>query len=186
MRFGLQHFHNNKHKYYLAFFALFAGVLLGFVFAGATASEHTADFVQGFLRQFTLDAETLGDIFFQALIANLRFLILLFLAGVFARLRLLAPFALVLKGFSAGYTLGFATLAFGGKGFLLAFVSILPQALTLYPLLFCAMVCAFNASGRGRLRWLLRCGAFALGIIICSLIDGLVVPVFVGGVGKLF
>ena len=186
MRFGLQHFYNNKRKYFAAFSAMLTGVVLGLVFAGATASEYTADSVQGFMRQFTPNAEVLGGIFVRALVNNLRFLVLIALAGMVMRLRLLAPFALVLKGFSAGYTLGFATIVFGGRGFLLAFVSILPQILTLYPLLFCAMVCAINARGVGRLRWALRCGTFALGLVVCSLIDGLVVPVFVGGVGRLF
>jgi stage II sporulation protein M len=179
--------------------SLSVGFAAGFIFVGLLpdgAGEETANQIQEFCRQNAQEGSSMTDVFIKAAASNIRLLLLIVVAGCFFYMRVLTMISLGIKGFSMGFTTGFTTLYFGAKGFLLTFVSILPQILTLIPILICMSVCAVNISlysrkNNGNLReirkkWLIRCCGFFAVILCCSLIDGFIVPVFVHVVSKLF
>jgi stage II sporulation protein M len=175
------------------------GFIGGFTLAGFSKAEDVSRNIQNFMSGLSLDAIDYFQVFVKSLFFNLRLWLLIFILGFMYRLRFLSGVAQIIKGFCLGFSLGYMTLYFGGRGFLVSIVSIIPQTIIFIPALVIFNVCALNVASKlhslkvknqdesiTKKKWTWRAIMFGIAFFVSSLVDGFIVPVFINLVAKLF
>ncbi|MDQ6599538.1 stage II sporulation protein M [Bacillus salipaludis] len=113
------------------------GVIFGAIVVnsmGITQKEDLFYYLSQFFGQISNGkvAET-NDLFFQSFFHNSKFIGLMWILGISIIGLPIILILLFLKGMVVGFTVGFLVSQMGWNGFLLAFVSILPQNLIIIP-----------------------------------------------------
>ncbi|OIK09483.1 stage II sporulation protein M [Bacillus sp. MUM 116] len=113
------------------------GVIFGAIVVnsmGITQKEDLFYYLSQFFGQISTGkvAET-NDLFFQSFFHNSKFIGLMWILGISIIGLPVILILLFLKGMVVGFTVGFLVSQMGWNGFLLAFVSILPQNLIIIP-----------------------------------------------------
>jgi stage II sporulation protein M len=199
------HVNDNSVKYFFLILCFAAGIAAGALFVGALPSEKCEELmtaISGFAAWIDDGEIKPVSTFRLSMINNLRSVALLYVCGMSLYLSALAYIHMIAKGFVIGFTVGFMSLFFGGKGFLLAAVSVLPQSVLLVPALAIMSVLSINhAIARSKsprhgimrtdnrrrlLRYTCSTGWICCLIFLSALVDAFVIPVFVKTVSGLF
>lgn len=146
----------NRIKFTLMLIIIILGFSAGIFFAGSLSTDQGAE-LSSFIREFCvntgLETVPLGNIFKSAILSHLRLFIIIFLSGFSVIFVPVIFCALGLKMFEIGFTIGFMSLYFGLKGFLLAFAGALSQIILLLPPIVLFGVQAINyANERKRMK----------------------------------
>ena len=201
----LEHISDNSIKYFFLLLCFGAGIAAGALFISALPPEKGDELMQvisSFATGISDGEARTAETFRLSMVNNLRSIAMLYICGLSVYFIPLVYLHMLAKGFIIGFTVGFMSLFFGGKGFLFVIVSVLPQSIILLPSLMIMSVVSVNyaiekskASRHGLLRgdsrrMLLRftysTGGVCVLIFASALIDAFVIPVFVQGISGLF
>ena len=176
------------------------GLAAGIFFAGALSSEQSNElslFIRNFCVNTGLASVPLSSIFKAAIYSHLRLFVIIYICGFSVMLTPVIFCAIGFKMFEIGFTVGFMSLYFGLKGFLLTFAASLSQIIILIPPIVLFGVQAINyANERKKMKatrmsnikqnerqefmHYLNASLFCLAFIIIScLIETFITPVFI-------
>ena len=114
------HVNDNSVKYFFLILCFAAGIAAGALFVGALPSEKCEELmtaISGFAAWIDDGEIKPVSTFRLSMINNLRSVALLYVCGMSLYLSALAYIHMIAKGFVIGFTVGFMSLFFGGKGF---------------------------------------------------------------------
>ncbi len=186
-----RHAEENFLKYISVLSVFIAGILLGFVFSKGLSvdlaeglNQEMNEFIEGFSMGNVNSMEILKNSFLK----NMRIALLIFLGGFSVWLAPVAFGAILIYGFSLGFTVGYMSLYFGGIGVGIAVASIFFGLIINVPVYIILTVIAFNNSiGKKHNRGDGGMGTYTLifGILfsvtlVTMVTDAFVVPVIVG------
>jgi hypothetical protein len=163
-------FENKKH-----YLAIVATILLGFVLGSLLI---------GLDSDLNLKGQANLISFWNSLKLNVRFWILITLGGLFIQLKVLIFIANFLKGFSIGFMIKLVLHKYALKGVLLILISNLFHIILFLPIAIYFSVCAMNI--KDKKKWLYRSAIFGAIIVFFACFDGFIIPVFIGGLLRLF
>ena len=178
----------DKVKYFFLLMCLLAGFIAGMLYIGALPQDKAGE-ISAFILDFcrtTADVEQPWvEIFKASMLSNLRVVIPLWISGCLVAL---VPISFIVpgtKGFSMGFTMGFMVIYFGFKGFLLSFVSVLPQVLLLVPIMLFLAVCAMKKEKDFKKYTYTFIVCFGV-LTLLSCIDAFITPVFIRSISYMF
>ena len=178
----------NKVKYFFLGLCFLTGFIAGMIYVGALPQDKAAElsaFILDFCRTTADVAQPGVEIFKTSVVASLRMVLFLWVAGT---THVLVPIAFAVpgvKGFAMGFTTGFMVIYFGFKGFLLSFVSVLPQFLILLPVILFLAVCAMNREKSLKRHTYTAVACFGV-LLLLSCVDAFITPVFVRSISHMF
>ncbi|MBE7030019.1 MAG: hypothetical protein E7409_01165 [Ruminococcaceae bacterium] len=191
-----EHLRKNRLLYIAALTAYLVGLCLGAGMAasvGAEQSQALSGDMERFLSQSAGETEPL-DVMKVCVMENLKYTVFSFLVSLSIWTAAANGMFLGFKGFSTGFTAGFAVRCYGWKGTWLSALTLFPSCMVMLPiyLLMCVMCVRFAASRRGRREYpaagqpnreVLWFGTtmvllFAV-LCVCSLVDALIAPALV-------
>lgn len=199
------HINDNSVKYFFLILCFATGIAAGALFVNALPPEKCEELmsvISGFATGISDGEVKSAQTFRLSMINNLRSIAVLYLCGMSLYLIPLVYVHILAKGFVIGFTVGFMSLFFGGKGFLFVIVSVLPQSVLLIPALMIMSVLSVNYAverskaprhgllrddnRRRLLRFTYSTGGVCCLIFMSALVDTFVIPVFVKNVSGLF
>lgn len=132
------HFRENSSVYIFVIVLFLMGVIFGAVIVNSLSFSQKEDLFY-YLSQFFIQMSdgkeaTANDLFFQSLLHNSKFIGLMWLLGISIIGLPVILVLLFLKGMVVGFTVGFLVNQMSWKGFLLSFVSVLPQNFIIVPI----------------------------------------------------
>lgn len=200
-----QELKSNKRFYVFAALLFLAGIVLGSIFSAVSDAETDSNikgYIDKFLFAYPLQGAAGSEIFKLSAMNNIRFLIILSTSGCFIYLIPLGAFQIGLKGFRIGYTIAYLLKCYGFKGILLALFSVMPQNIILIPLVCFFFVSriksalsgksiagtgvSFSAKRKFYTKDLIISITVIAIVLICSVIEGYLVPIFLKPVCSLF
>jgi stage II sporulation protein M len=192
-------------KYFFLLLCFVTGIAAGALFVNALPAEKSDELmrvISGFCTGISDGEVRAPETFRASLSNNLRSAAILYLCAMSVYLLPVIYLHMTAKGFVIGFTVGFMSLFFAGKGFLFVLVSVLPQSIVLLPATMLLSVLALNFSLKkirasknaflkgDKRRELLKFTYMTLGVcavmLVSALIDAFVIPVFVKSVSGLF
>ncbi len=188
----VSHISSNRIKYIIALFFLFTGIIIGAVVCSNKIMLKNNDVsLTNFFYDHQRHAPSLLS-YLHIFIINIRPFILLWLSGRFLWLAPLNYTELMAKGYGLGYTVAYLSLSCGGRGFILAFISLVIQNIILLPALIFFSVIQLNVSlnknklndlryvykQKRRLQQRELCVIITVVfvVIVCSVIDAYIIP----------
>lgn len=144
-----RHIEENLIKYILVLSLFAAGILLGFIFSKSIPpdlSEGLTQEIGGLMDGFSEGDFNKIEILKTSFLKTLRITLLIFLGGLSGWLLPLSFATLLSYGFSLGFTVGYLSLTFGGKGLGVAIASMIFVFLINIPVYMVLGVVAFNNS----------------------------------------
>lgn len=200
-----KHVMNNSVKYFFLILCYVVGITAGAIFVNSLPGEESDELmsvISSFCTGISDGEFRAGETFYQSMLNNLRTAVLLYICGMSIYLVPLVYLHMTAKGFVVGFTIGFMTIFFGGKGFLFVFVSILPQNIILLPVIMALSVLSHNhAAGKRRtsknyflkdegkrrmLKYTYSSVAGCMFMAVSAVIDAFVIPIFAKAIGALF
>lgn len=185
------HIEQNFPKYILATAVLLIGMIAGLLCSSGLTEETKAQ-VGGEIsaacqavREGGVDAFAVLKVSVQK---NVRDALFIYLASFTVYCMPLALGVLFVRGFTAGFTLGYMSSAFGFSGVFMTAVSVLPSLLIAIPVLIMLSVLSFNnglerkrrpAIGADQARFTCCYLLIASALLVAVLLDAAVVPEFV-------
>lgn len=134
---ALTHFRENSSVYIFVIVLFLMGVIFGAVIVNSmsfTQKEDLFYYLSQFFGQMSDGKESNANtIFFQSILHNSKYIGLMWLLGISIVGLPVILILLFMKGMVVGFTVGFLVNQMGWKGFLLSFVSILPQNIIIIP-----------------------------------------------------
>lgn len=201
----LHHVSSNSVKYFFLILCLVTGIAAGALFVNALPAEKSDELmtvISGFCTGISDGQIRIAETFHSSMINNLRTVAILYICAMSIYLLPIIYLHIAAKGFVIGFTVGFMSLFFGGKGFLFILVSVLPQSIILLPAIMIMSVISLNFAldkrktsrnsflkddrRRELLRFTYSTFAVCVVMLISAAIDSFVIPVFVKGVSGLF
>lgn len=144
-----RHIEENLIKYILILSLFAAGILFGFIFSKSIPpdlSEGLTQEIGGLMDGFSEGDFNKIEILKTSFLKTLRITLLIFLGGLSGWLLPLSFATLLSYGFSLGFTVGYLSLTFGGKGLGVAIASMIFVFLINIPVYMVLGVVAFNNS----------------------------------------
>lgn len=144
-----EHIKNNRNSYLFLLMAFTLGVSAGaFTVNGLSTMQRDelAHYFQGFLQLFDNLNVNSSELFYIALLQNLKFIGLLWILGVTI---IGLPFIFIIlgiRGFITGFSSGFIISALGMKGLLFSGLALLPKEIIIVPCLIAIGVNGINFS----------------------------------------
>ena len=169
----IAHISENKKSYLIIFFVILAGFILG-----SLSVRFDLNF------NVYLKGQANFHSFWNSLKINLRFWLLITLAGLFAPLKILSFIANFFKGFSIGFMIKLLIYKYALKAILLIFIANCLHLFLFLPIAIYFSICAINS--KIRRKWIFKSVIFCIIIIVFSAFEGFVVPVFLEGLLNLF
>ncbi|MDQ0269317.1 stage II sporulation protein M [Cytobacillus purgationiresistens] len=144
------HFREHSSIYLFVIVLFLMGVIFGAVVVNSLSLTQKEDLFY-YLTQFfgqvaTGEVASPGDLFQQSLFHNSKFIGLIWLLGISIIGLPVILILLFIKGMVVGFTVGFLVNQMGWHGFLLSFVSVLPQNLIIIPIFIVAATLAVALS----------------------------------------
>lgn len=199
------HVMGNSVKYFFLILCYVAGIAAGAIFVNSLSSEDSDELmsvISSFCTGISDGEIRAGETFNQSMLNNLRSIALLYACGASMYLLPLIYIHMAARGFVTGFTVGFMSIFFGGKGFLFVLVSVLPQSVILLPVTMAMSVLSHNYSmskrrtsknyflkneRRNRLfKFSCAAAACCAGMAASAAVDAFVIPVLVRSIGDLF
>lgn len=135
---ALTHFRENSSVYIFVIVLFLMGVIFGAVVVNSmsfTQKEDLFYYLSQFFGQISDGKESNANtIFFQSLLHNSKYIGLMWLLGISIIGLPVILILLFMKGMVVGFTVGFLVNQMQWKGFLMSFVSILPQNIIIIPI----------------------------------------------------
>lgn len=135
---ALTHFRENSSVYIFVIVLFLMGVIFGAVVVNSmsfTQKEDLFYYLSQFFGQMSDGKESnANSLFFQSLLHNSKYIGLMWLLGISIIGLPVILILLFMKGMVIGFTVGFLVNQMQWKGFLLSFVSILPQNIIIIPI----------------------------------------------------
>jgi stage II sporulation protein M len=140
------HFREHSSIYLFVIVLFFMGVIFGAIVVNSLSFTQKEDLFY-YLSQFfgqvsTEEVASSNDLFKQSLLHNAKYIGLIWLLGISIIGLPVILIMLFIKGMVVGFTVGFLVNQMGWDGFLLSFVSILPQNLLIIPVFIIAATLA--------------------------------------------
>ncbi len=185
---------SQNHRRYLLIFCLFLiGILCGtLMVATTTSSTDIQEYVDSFLSSYSLQGVDKSRVFRLSVWNYLRFLFFLWISGWYPWLFPLCFLQVFSKGFRIGLSVTCFIQCYSFRGILLSVLTLLPQNLLFLPALVFFSVYQFQflsdrryiLAGCGNksfskqvyIRNLFCCILFLFVILLCSLIEGYLIP----------
>ena len=134
---ALTHFRENSSVFIFVIVLFLMGVIFGAIVVNSmsfTQKEDLFYYLSQFFGQMSNGKESNANtIFFQSILHNSKYIGLMWLLGISIVGLPVILILLFIKGMVVGFTVGFLVNQMGWKGFLLSFVSILPQNIIIIP-----------------------------------------------------
>lgn len=144
-----RHIEENLLKYILILSLFATGILLGFVFSknvSISVSESLKQEIGVIIDGFSEGSFNKIEILKTSFLKNLRIFLLIFIGGFSVWILPVSFAAFLSYGFSLGFTIGYFSLNFGGKGLAITVVSVMFVFLVNVPVYITLGVVAFNNS----------------------------------------
>ncbi|KKI93079.1 stage II sporulation protein M [Bacillus sp. SA1-12] len=144
------HLKDHSSIYLFVFVLFLMGVIFGAIIVNSMNLSQKEDLFYYLNRFFGQVAEgkvaSSADMFHQSFFHNLKYLGLMWILGVSIIGLPVILVMLFIKGIVVGFTVGFLVNQLGLKGFLLSFVTVLPQNVLLIPafIIMCSVAIAFS------------------------------------------
>ncbi|WP_147533860.1 stage II sporulation protein M [Bacillus marasmi] len=136
--FAVEHFREYSSVYIFVIVLFLMGVIFGAVVVNSLSFSQKEDlfyYLSQFFGQLTGGKEASAkDLFMQSLLHNSKYIGLMWLLGVSIIGLPVILILLFIKGMVVGFTVGFLVNQMGWDGFLLSFVSVLPQNFIIIPI----------------------------------------------------
>ncbi|OQB11568.1 MAG: Stage II sporulation protein M [Firmicutes bacterium ADurb.Bin193] len=158
--------------------------------------------ISGFCTGISDGEIRVAETFRLSAINNLRSVAIIYLCALPSYLFPIIYLHMGAKGFVTGFTVGFMSLFFGGKGFLFVLVSVVPQSLILIPAIMVMSVFALNFGREKRktarnaflkderrrelIKFSYATFVICIVMLFSAAIDTFVIPIFVKGVSGFF
>lgn len=200
-----EHIYENSVKYFFLVLCFITGVAAGAFFVKSLPAERSDELmaiISGFCTGISDGEIRAWETFCQSIANNLRTVIILYVCAMSYYLFPLIYLHMAARGFVIGFTVGFMSLFFGGKGFLFVLVSVLPQSIVLLPTTLAMSVLAHNHcvfkkkvvknsflkydKRNELLKFTYYVFLICVFMAISALIDSFVIPVFVTSISVLF
>lgn len=144
------HFREHSSIYLFIIVLFLMGVIFGAVVVNSLSINQKEDLFY-YLSQFFTEVSnervaTSNDIFIQSFLHNSKYIGLMGILGISIIGLPVILILLFLKGLVIGFTVGFLVNQMGWSGFLLSFVSVLPQNLIIIPIFIVTATVAVNIS----------------------------------------
>jgi len=170
------HFREHSSIYLFVTVLFLMGVIFGAIVVNSLSLAQKEDLFYYLSQFFGQMAEgkvaTSNDLFFQSLFHNSKFIGLMFILGVSIIGLPVILIMLFLKGLVVGFTVGFLVNQMGWEGFVISFVSILPQNIIIIPvfIIAAALSVAFSLKMIQR-QFMKRPGPFILPMLGCYVLS---------------
>ncbi len=195
----------NKLKFFFALLCLVMGSIIGSLSAISLSDDRytsLAAYMDNFLSAYNIQPISRGNVFANSIYNNIKILLFMWLSGLWIGFIPVGLVHLGIKGYKLGFTMTFLFQIYKWKGFLLILVSLVPQLMFMIPMLVFYMV--FNINFSVKLHSIKQKGhrflddremclknfMFLLGamliMLLCSLIDGFVIPSVLRPVSLIF
>ena len=196
---------HNRLKFFFVFLCLVTGSIIGSLSAISLGDDRytsLTSYMDNFLSAYNLQPISRGNVFANSIYNNIKLLLFLWLSGIWIGFIPVGLIHLGIKGYKLGFTLTFLFQVYHWKGLLLIIVSLVPQLIFMIPILVFYMV--FNMNFSVKIRGLKQKGhrffddremcfknlifllCVMLVMLICSLIDGFVIPSVLRPVSLIF
>ncbi|MDQ0231866.1 stage II sporulation protein M [Metabacillus malikii] len=145
-----QHFKEQSSIYLFVFVLFLMGVIFGAIIVNSMNASQKEDLYYYLNRFFGQVAEgkvaSSAEMFQQSFSHNLKYLGLMWVLGISIIGLPVILVMLFIKGMVVGFTVGFLVNQLGLKGFLLSFISVLPQNILLIPafIIMCSVAISFT------------------------------------------
>lgn len=129
---------DNRLQYISVAVAILVGTALGAVSAVSVSGdgyESLSGYLNNFISAYNLQTVSRARIFETSMYNNIKLILFLWISGLWVGL---IPFTFLqvgIKGYKVGFSAAFLTMAYKGKGALLALTALLPQFVILIPCL---------------------------------------------------
>lgn len=144
------HFRENSSIYLFVIVLFLMGVIFGAVIVNSLSFSQKEDlfyYLSQFFGQVSDDSvASASDLFKQSLLHNLKYIGLMWILGISVIGLPVILILLFMKGMVVGFTVGFLVNQMGWDGFLLSFVSVLPQNLIIIPIFIIAATLSVSFS----------------------------------------
>ena len=184
-----------KRKYSLVLAIFLFGLLLGSITSACAKAETAQEmklYFDRFFSSYMIQGTVKSEAFRLSLMNYLQFALWLWISGWLIWLLPLGFFQCMLKGFRTGFTVTYIIQCYPFKGILLSAIAILPQNLLMLPALCFYLVSQMQFATDRRLirkggassvvkkqiygHHGIMTGLFLLLLLLCSLIEGYIVP----------
>ncbi len=197
----LGYVHAHRRIYYFSSLLLCLGLISGVLFSAFLSDMRQQEielFVEDFCRSSSMGGQSAPDIFLSSFIHNLKLAALLWLSSVSCVFIPVSSFVLLSEGFGIGFTLGSLTRIFRLRGLILAWISIFPGGVFSLPVIVhlacCSIYYALEKKRRPDIisdssvmvRFTVTTVMCIAVLVVGSLIDGYISPVFVRSISALF
>ncbi|MDD4689754.1 MAG: stage II sporulation protein M [Eubacteriales bacterium] len=197
----LNYVQTHKRIFYSISLCFCVGLALGVIMSGflsGVRQDEIEDFVNTFCHNSYAENISSNSTFIYSVGCGLKVFVALWLCSISCIFIPVALFIVAAQGFGIGFTIGSLSVIFGFRGFVLALSSILPGGIILVPVIIHFACCSVYYTLEKRRRphlvgdrrvmtkfcitAVMCCGL----LIISSLIDGYISPVFVKSISSLF
>ena len=195
----------NHNQYLLVTLALFIGIFLGSMTA-VVMKEANAEILHQYIDQFfsaySLQSVAKSEVFKLSLTGNIKTALIIWVSSFSVFLIPVSIVHMSSKGFSIGFSIAFLIKQFGFRGLLFGVISILPNNLILLPAVIIYTVFSINFalelrrqkqwSGPNKMKRQMYFGSlsalliFTLVIVLCSLLEGFILPTLIRPLCSLF
>lgn len=145
-----KYFREHSSIYLFVTVLFLMGVIFGAVVVNSLSITQKEDLFYYLSQFFGLMAEgkvaASNDLFFQSLLHNSKFIGLMFILGISIIGLPIILIMLFLKGLVVGFTVGFLVNRMGWDGFVISFVSVLPQNIIIIPVFLIASALSVSFS----------------------------------------
>ena len=192
-----EHIKRNKMIYLMLLISYFGGGLAGIIRAISLPESELLsmkDHINSFFASIAMQSLNQGDIFSNTIWSNIKIFSLLFIFAFHQLVMSIEYIVVAIKGFGMFFTAAFIIRIFGWKGVLFSLISLLPQIVILLPAFMVFIVIYMNLAKERKdsrvssvwRKFFIISGVFTAITIAISIVEAIVVPVFLKSISMLF